>query len=469
VKHQNTAYYNFFCWTEAKRLQAVKDKYMGAFYNYDATGERNLKLTGSSMDVTQNGTTVNVPVFDQQTLYASALVTINDKGYTKHYFEEGKRICSKIGGGQLEHVTSLGTPLRGNIKQLLSYSDSLINKTFGSCMNLIPKIQTNDLYKKIIKPYTDQIYSTESAFYYHDDHLGSSSYITGDNGQATQCLAYMPTGEDWVDIKYNSPAYETPYKFNGKEKDEETSYNYYGARYYYDYLSIFLSTDPMSDKYPNLSSYTYCANNPVMLIDPDGRKLVIPGEDGTSVEYTPNLKSDDKRIQMLNRTYQTKEGKKAIDNVIKSEKVFNINEQGIDGAEGRVIPSMGEYNVSWSNPNETHGGDAEDVFNEELFYCNQIADNKWDFNGNGAGNIGLEVKAKEFSVGVNETLGRGFNKYYSENSYYKPTEMNVMQGQDRWNSPDKASYLQGKAQVGWFKSYPSGIKPDFSHNSPKSY
>ena len=44
------------------------------------------------MDVTQNGYTMNVPVLDEQTLYASALVTINDKGYTKHYFEEGKII-----------------------------------------------------------------------------------------------------------------------------------------------------------------------------------------------------------------------------------------------------------------------------------------------------------------------------------------------------------------------------------------
>ncbi len=35
-------------------------------------------------------------------------------------------------------------------------------------------------------------------------------------------------------------------------------------------LSIWLSVDPMSDKYPNLSPYVYCANNPVRLVDPDG-------------------------------------------------------------------------------------------------------------------------------------------------------------------------------------------------------
>ncbi|MFA5541083.1 MAG: RHS repeat-associated core domain-containing protein, partial [Bacteroidales bacterium] len=50
----------------------------------------------------------------------------------------------------------------------------------------------------------------------------------------------------------------------------QTGYNNYGARYYYDWASIWLSVDPMSDKYPHLTSYNYCANNPVMLIDPDG-------------------------------------------------------------------------------------------------------------------------------------------------------------------------------------------------------
>ncbi|MFA7081899.1 MAG: hypothetical protein WC135_04725 [Bacteroidales bacterium] len=43
---------------------------MGAFYNYDASGERNLKLSGGIMDVTQNGYTMNIPVLDEQTLYA---------------------------------------------------------------------------------------------------------------------------------------------------------------------------------------------------------------------------------------------------------------------------------------------------------------------------------------------------------------------------------------------------------------
>jgi RHS repeat-associated protein len=67
--------------------------------------------------------------------------------------------------------------------------------------------------------------------------------------------------------------------FSAKEKDEETQYSYFGARYYNSDISIWLSVDPMSDKYPNLSPFMYCAGNTVILVDPDGRQIFIHGED----------------------------------------------------------------------------------------------------------------------------------------------------------------------------------------------
>ena len=61
---------------------------------------------------------------------------------------------------------------------------------------------------------------------------------------------------------------------NGKEKDWESGFHYYGARYYWsETLTGWLSVDPMTDKYPSLSPYNYCAWNPVRLVDPDGRKI----------------------------------------------------------------------------------------------------------------------------------------------------------------------------------------------------
>jgi len=259
-----------FCWTEDNRLQAVKDDSIGAYYNYDASGERNLKLTGGTINVTQNGMQVNIPVLDLQTLYASALVTVNEKGYTKHYFEEGKRICSKIGSGELRDVNGLIEPIEIGYEEQRDIQTNGITHTYEQCMEILPEIKNNDLYNDIILQYESQVNPDEPIFYYHSDHLGSASYITDSAGNETQHLVYLPYGEDWVDKKYNSPQYETPYKFNGKEKDPETGYHYYGARYLNNDLSIWLSVDPMSDERPNLTSYNYCQNNPIMLIDPDG-------------------------------------------------------------------------------------------------------------------------------------------------------------------------------------------------------
>jgi RHS repeat-associated protein len=87
-------------------------------------------------------------------------------------------------------------------------------------------------------------------------------------------MEYMPSGElfseqrDW---------WSTPYKFNGKELDSETNLYYYGARYYTAMENIWLSVDPLSDKYPSMSAYMYCAGNPVILVDPDGLEPVLFG------------------------------------------------------------------------------------------------------------------------------------------------------------------------------------------------
>ena len=59
--------------------------------------------------------------------------------------------------------------------------------------------------------------------------------------------------------------------FIGKERDSETGFSYFGARYYdSDLMTGWLSVDPLADKYPNQSNYIYCSNNPIRIIDPNG-------------------------------------------------------------------------------------------------------------------------------------------------------------------------------------------------------
>ena len=68
------------------------------------------------------------------------------------------------------------------------------------------------------------------------------------------------------------------YTFSAKERDSETGLSYFGSRYYSSALSIWLSVDPMSDKYPSMSPYVYCADNPVKLVDPNGEEVLIYGK-----------------------------------------------------------------------------------------------------------------------------------------------------------------------------------------------
>ena len=61
----------------------------------------------------------------------------------------------------------------------------------------------------------------------------------------------------------------------GKERDSETGFSYFGARYYdSDILTGWLSVDPLADKYPSLSPYAYCGWNPINTTDPNGTDTV---------------------------------------------------------------------------------------------------------------------------------------------------------------------------------------------------
>jgi len=91
-----------------------------------------------------------------------------------------------------------------------------------------------------------------------------------------------------------SPAQE----FAGKERDAETGYDYFGARYY----SSELSVDPLNILYPNLSPYVYCDNNPVYYKNPDDRTIVPHDSDEFKKQFAKDLemiKNTDKGAKIV--------------------------------------------------------------------------------------------------------------------------------------------------------------------------
>jgi RHS repeat-associated protein len=111
-------------------------------------------------------------------------------------------------------------------------------------------------------------------YFFHPDHLGSASYITDASGEVYQHLEYIAFGETFVEEHSNTD--RTAYLFNGKELDEETGLYYYGARYYDPRPSLWQSVDPLAEKFPGASPYNYCFNNPITLVDPDGKEPIKP-------------------------------------------------------------------------------------------------------------------------------------------------------------------------------------------------
>ena len=177
--------------------------------------------------------------------------------------------------------------------------------------------------------------------HYHSDHLGSASFVTNRGGGVVQHLQYLPYGELFVSQR-NSEEFDSRYKFTAKELDNETSYTYFGARYYDSELSAWLSVDPMSDKYPSLSPYCYSADNPVVLVDPNGEKVYIVGD--AADEATGYLNTDNIKITRNSETGELSyEGK-----------AKNLNEKILVEAikSGDVIVNLTANNSNIININE---------------------------------------------------------------------------------------------------------------------
>src|SRR5690606_16647317 len=118
-------------------------------------------------------------------------------------------------------------------------------------------------------------------WWYHSDHLGSSTYLTDNFGRPSHYYETLPFGEMIVEHNqstYNGGQYNNVYKFNGKELDDATQMYYYGARYYDPRISIFVSVDPLAEDFAGWTPYHYVHNNPINLIDPTGMSAYPPPE-----------------------------------------------------------------------------------------------------------------------------------------------------------------------------------------------
>ena len=277
-------------WDEENRIRAIADNGSAHHYIYDASGTRVLKGKSNGQSIRVNGEwKAGSGNMGNYTVYVNPYLVLRSGGYTKHYYIEGQRIVSKLGSG----LNNKGKgPLKAG-REKVNYSKKQQDSREGIVKNLkwlgqdgqlltagnsgktppgqLKKVKGSDGSgdgKGKDKGGKDKD-AEKFQYYYHPDHLGSTSYITDASGEVYQHLEYFAFGETFVEEHSNRK--HTPYKFNGKELDEETRLYYYGARYYDAKISIFYGVDPKAEVYTSWSPYVYAANNPIRYEDTNGQ------------------------------------------------------------------------------------------------------------------------------------------------------------------------------------------------------
>ncbi len=267
-------------WDCENRLRLIDDGDKLHLYTYDHTGERALKRYG-------NKTNVGIDAGESQSVienadgysaYFSPYFVETDGRYTKHYYAGTQRMASRVEsmpkgmGEEPEQPEQAEQPdSQKQASETASKQPSKEEKEAMRDFNNMQNIKASDTGTTTSGASNASAVAgaNESApdlYYYHTDHLGSTTFIIDRNGDVAQYLAYTPYGETFIEERN-----VTPYKFNGKELDAETGYYYYGARYYDPSAALWLGVDPLAEKYPGVSPYVYCAGNPVKYVDQDGK------------------------------------------------------------------------------------------------------------------------------------------------------------------------------------------------------
>ena len=283
---QHTEYYLF---NSQGNLKAYSDDIMDfAYYGYNAANTRTYKLSLYNTNLWINGQQQPLNLQWQNAMfYPNTYLNFNQNGeYTKHYYNGMERVASRLG----DNTTTIA--LNNNIlearklqleEQFREDIHKLIYETV--LIDLPPFIDVNAL---------QPTGTPNDIYYYHPNHLGSTSFVTDQNQTITQGFLYAPFGEITTEYNINFGNNVIPkYSFNAKELDEETGMYYYEVRYYAP--PVFTSRDPLFEKYLWMTPYAYCANNPVKYVDPSGE------------DFDPVVDEENKTITIRATYYTSKE------------------------------------------------------------------------------------------------------------------------------------------------------------------
>ena len=232
-------------------------------FGYDANGNMTYDLDRNICAIKYN--LLNLPdtiQFSNGNLIVHRYDALGNKCFTTYYTRN----------------TPIVVPI-GNIVEQLDSAYNVLTYSYND--HFVYKINANNILKRefVHNPEGYIRYGNDGVnfypYYYIKDYLGNvrETYVclTQTSSQCIQRMQYYPSGMPWND---NYQASQQPYKYGSKEFVEMHGLDEYDseARWYYPALMRTTTQDPLAAKYYDISPYAWCANNPVNLVDPDGRE-----------------------------------------------------------------------------------------------------------------------------------------------------------------------------------------------------
>ncbi len=124
--------------------------------------------------------------------------------------------------------------------------------------------------------------------YQFGNHLGSASVELDADGALISYEEYHPYGTTAFQAGRSAAELNLKrYRYTSKERDEESSLHYCGARYYAPWLGRWMSPDPAGLR-DSLSLYAYTQSSPMNFTDPTGTQE-IPFDYSYAIHHQPSL------------------------------------------------------------------------------------------------------------------------------------------------------------------------------------
>ena len=382
------AYRRNYTWNERNLLTKSSDRNFTVHYRYGDDGQRALKYTDEGRSETlyfNNFFTIHIPTQDQN----------NPQGLRvhKHIFVGNSRLVTAM-----THTDNQGDNEEQKAKR----------------------------------------------YYCHSDHLGSAQFVTDWKGRQYEHIEYTPYGELWIE-EVAAGLDKLPFRFTGKELDEETGLYYYGARYLDPKYSRWLSGDPaLNDYIPkapiddeakkhnenlpgmggvfnvvNLHLYHYAGNNPVKYTDPNGKSLDVVDNGNGTYTVCGGIENSDKNIYLIVNGQRTGD----VIGVMFTEHSF------FDG--GKVVAG------AVINPNDSSGQEFLNDFKENTpslfsYMPEGLNGKKYDFKDRGIGEGDNEqiYRHRGMPLGVDENGNKIFDTARDVGNY-------------------AAGYIAGKNALSW--------------------